>query len=82
MSWKNDAIFDFGFNMARVLVGGNIGVIDNVHKVVMIGENQICVDNGKGYTAVSGKNFVITEISQGRMMIEGEIQRIEFFNSL
>lgn len=45
MSWKEDVIFDFGFKLPRVLIVGNTAVLDNISKVVMIGEREICVEN-------------------------------------
>lgn len=82
MSAKNEFLFDFGISMPRILVAANTAVLDNVKKIVMISDNSIVVDNGKGYTTLKGRNFIITEICDGRMLVEGEIQGIDFYKSL
>ena len=81
MSFKDEFLYDFAVHMPRVLVCGNTGIIDNVKKIVLISTEQIVVDSGKRFTAVSGKNLIIKEIADERMMIEGEIREVQFYGT-
>ena len=38
----------------------------------------ITVNNGKKYTTIAGMDFNIKEIYEGRLLVEGKIQRVEF----
>lgn len=82
MTIKNELIFDFDMTMPRILIGGNTAVIDNVKKIVMLSDHSITVDNGKSFTTITGDRFVIQEIQNGRMLIEGEIAGVEFYKTL
>ena len=47
----------------------------------MISETSLTVLCGKKHVTVTGSDFVIKEIFEGRLLIEGKIQGIEFFSS-
>ena len=50
-------------------------------EIVMISENVLTVSSGgrnKKYTTVEGEDFVIKEIGEGRLVIEGKIRSVEF----
>ena len=47
----------------------------------MIGENSLTVQCGRKHVAVTGSGFVIKEIFEGRLLVEGRIQGVEFFSS-
>ena len=82
MSVKDELLFDFSFNMPRVLVSGNIAIIDNVKRVVLFSEEQIIVHNGKLYTSAEGNNLTIKELREERMLIAGGLEQIRFFERL
>ena len=82
MSIKEELLFDFAINMPRVLVTGKTTVLDNVKKVVLLTDSQIVVFNGQRYTSVEGREFVITQLKEGRMLVSGEVEEIRFFASL
>ena len=74
----DDFLYDFDFTMPRVIVTGRLVVFENMTAIVMISEHAMTVSSGKKYTTVNGKNFVIREIGEGRLVIEGEIRSVEF----
>lgn len=82
MSIKEELLFDFAINMPRVLVTGETTVLDNVKKVMLLTDSQIVVFNGQRYTSVEGREFVITQLKEGRMLVSGEVEEIRFFASL
>ncbi|MBR5230377.1 MAG: YabP/YqfC family sporulation protein [Firmicutes bacterium] len=83
MKLLDQAIYDFGFTMPRVIITGKVAVIENVSSIVMISEGELTVSSGVSgeggrYTTVKGENFVINQIGEGRLVIEGTIRRVEF----
>lgn len=82
MTIKDELLFDFAINMPRVLVSGNTVILDNVKKLVLLGENQIIVHNGRQYTSLIGKKFVIKELKDERMLITGDMEQIQFYGTL
>jgi len=81
MDIKEELLYDFGLNLPRILVSGKTGILDNVKKLVMVSESQVIVHNGARYTAVTGKKLTIKQLEDERMMITGEIERIEFYGT-
>ncbi|MFV0518627.1 MAG: YabP/YqfC family sporulation protein [Aminipila sp.] len=82
MDIKNELLYDFNLNMPRVLVSGRTGVIDNVKKIVFVSENSIVIDNGKQFTSLNGRDLIITQIEDERVLVAGEIKSIEFYGTL
>jgi sporulation protein YqfC len=82
MKLKDELIYDFSINMPRLLISGRSVVIDNVKKVALVTDQNIVVDCKGAYTSLSGKNFVINQLEDERMLVTGEIRKIEFFGSL
>ncbi len=70
--------YDLDFTMPRVIATGRLVIMENVSSIVMISENALTVSSGKKYTTVVGENFVIKEICEGRLVIEGKIRGVEF----
>lgn len=70
--------YDLNFRVPRVTATGNLVIIESVKEIVMISQDAVSVRNGDRFVTVSGKDFVIREISEGRLVIEGRIQGIEF----
>ena len=77
----DEIIFDFSVNLPRMLVGGKIGVIDHVKKLLIVTETNIVADCGSGYISLSGTNLSIRHLSEGRIIVGGEIKVIELFGS-
>lgn len=73
--------YDLDFNEPKLIISEKLAVIENVKAIVMISENSLTVECGKRYVTVTGSDFVIKEIFEGRLLIEGRIQGIEFFSS-
>jgi len=78
---KEELIYDFSINMPRILIGGRTGIIDNVKKIVLIGENNVVVNCGRRYISVNGTNLLVRQLSDERMLISGEINTVEFYGS-
>lgn len=78
MNLKEEMRYDLNFNRPKVIADENMTIIENVSSIVMISETSLTVSAGKKFVTVRGKNFVIKEIFEGRLLIEGAIQGIEF----
>ena len=70
---------DLDFREPRVVVSAGKAVVENVKSIVMLTETAVTLFTGKRYVAVSGGDFVIKEIFEGRLLIEGRIQSVEFY---
>lgn len=79
---KAELLFDFAINMPRVLISGNTAILDNVKKLVLLSENQIIVHNGQRFTSVTGKDLVIKELRDERMLITGDMEQLQFYGAL
>lgn len=77
MDLIDDMLEDFGLRQARVLVSGAVAIVDNVKKIIILSEELITVDYGKGNVTVHGSKMWMEYISNGRMCIRGEISGIE-----
>jgi len=84
----DDAVYDFDFTMPRVIATGRVVVLENITDIVMISERALTVSSGmpgkagkKRFTTVTGEDFVIREIDEGRLVIEGEIRSVEFLQA-
>ncbi len=82
MSVRDEILFDFAVNIPRLMVGGNLCIVDNVKRIVVFDICQIIVHNGKRYTAIEGKNLIVNELKEERMIIAGEVEQIRFFDTL
>lgn len=70
--------YDLDFTKTKVIVTERVAILENITAIVMISEKALTVQSGKKYTTVVGEDFVIKEINEGRLIIEGKIQRVEF----
>lgn len=70
--------YDLDFTKTKVIVTERVAILENITAIVMISEKALTVQSGRRYTTVVGEDFVIKEISEGRLIIEGKIQRVEF----
>ncbi len=81
MDIREELLFDFAVNMPRILVAGRTVVIDNIKKIILFNDTQIVVSNGRKFTAVTGRHFVITMLREERMLVSGEVEEIRFFKT-
>ena len=82
MKRGNEFKFDFDLTGPRITATANVAEINNVRKVLLISDTSVTVDTGRFYVSVKGCNFVISEIWEGRMELEGNIDGIEFYPAL
>lgn len=78
---KDELIYDFSINMPRVLVGGRTVIVDFVKKIILIDENNVVVSCGTRYVSVCGKNLIVRQLSEERMLVSGNPETIEFYGS-
>ena len=65
------------FREPRIVIKDNLCQIDNAKSIIMIGEESMTVEAGKKFVTVIGSDFVIREILERRLLIEGQIKGIE-----
>lgn len=82
MKVMSEIKFDFALTEPKITATIHVAIIENVKKVILIGDTSITVETGQFYVTVKGKSFTIREIWEGRMEIEGEIAGIEFYPTL
>ncbi len=75
---KDDLLFDFSLTMPRILVSGNIAVVDNAKRIVSMDETSIIIDTGKTFVEINGLNLMIKRLEEQRMIVNGRIGTIEF----
>lgn len=78
MKFLEEMAFDLDFARPKVIVCENLVILENVSAIVMLSDTSITVNNGKKYTTIAGMDFNIKEIYEGRLLVEGKIQRVEF----
>lgn len=76
---KEELLFDFSLNMPRILISGKTTVIDNVKGIELLQPEQIIIKFGKKHIAMLGRELLIKELGDERMLIVGEIDRMEFY---
>ena len=82
MDIKDEMLLDFNINIPRVVVCGNLGLVDNVKSMVLISEKSIVISGKKGFVAINGEGLSIREIDDERVQVAGEIRTVEFFKTL
>ena len=82
MKLINEFTNDFDITGPKITASYRAAVIENVLRVVLITGTSVTVDTGRFFVTVTGSNFVISEIWEGRMELEGKIQGIEFYKAL
>ena len=70
--------YDLDFTKPKVIVTERVAILENITAIVMISEKALTVESGRRYTTVVGEDFVIREICEGRLIVEGKVQRVEF----
>lgn len=82
MSLKEEILFDFSVNIPRVIVGGNLIIVDYVKRIVLYSSEKVVLHNGNKYVWLEGKNFVIKEMKDERVLITGELEYFRFLETL
>ena len=82
MKLINEITFDFDVTGPKITASEKAAIIENVYRVVLISDTSVTLDTGRVFVTVRGSGFVIGEIWEGRMELEGEIQGIEFYKAL
>ena len=81
MNIKEELAYDFDFTKPKVIATEKRAILENITAIVMISEKALTVRSGRRYTTVVGENFVIKEIGEGRLIIEGNIRQVEFLQA-
>ena len=78
MRMIEEIAYDFDFTKHKVIATERLAVLENITAIIMLSEKALTVQSGKKYTTVVGEDFVIKEIGEGRLIIEGKVHRVEF----
>ena len=78
MRLLEEVSYDLDFRKVRVICEEGLVIMENVQSIVMLTDSAVTVYNGSRYVTVSGENFLIREICEGRLAIEGKVQKVEF----
>jgi sporulation protein YqfC len=82
MSIKDELVFDFAVNIPRLVICGDMVIIDNVKRIAVFSDTGIIVHNGTCYTSIEGERLTIKELGEERMIIKGELETVQFFETL
>jgi len=82
VSVKDEMLFDFSVKMPRIMVSGNVAIIDYVNRVVSYSLDEIVLHTSKCYTKIMGKNLVLKEIRDERVLVSGDLESFEFLKIL
>ena len=77
MRMIEEIAYDFDFTKPKVIATERLAVLENITAIIMLSEKALTVQSGKKYTTVVGEDFVIKEIGEGRLIIEGKVHRVE-----
>ena len=78
MRLLEEVSYDLDFRKPRVTCEEGLATIEHVQSIVMLTDSAVTVHNGSRYVTVVGENFLIREICEGRLTVEGKIQKVEF----
>lgn len=77
MNFIEELEYDLDFREPKIVIKDNLCQIDNAKSIVMIGSESMTVEAGKKFVTVFGRDFIIREILERRLLIEGQIKGIE-----
>ncbi|MDD6880647.1 MAG: YabP/YqfC family sporulation protein [Firmicutes bacterium] len=77
MNFIEELEYDLDFREPKIVIKDNLCQIDNAKSIVMIGSESMTVEAGKKFVTVLGSDFIIREILERRLLIEGQIKGIE-----
>ncbi len=69
---------DMDFRKPRVTATENFVVLESVKEIVLVSPTAVTVKNAQRYVSLSGEEFVLREIGEGRIVVEGRLREIEF----
>lgn len=69
---------DMDFRKPRVTATENFVILESVKEIVLVSPTAVAVKNAQRYVSVSGEGFVLREIGEGRIVVEGRLREIEF----
>lgn len=78
MRMLDEMAYDLDFRKPRVTAVENYVILEGVSEIVMVAGNAVTIRSAQRYVSLAGENFVLKEISEGRLIVEGRIERIEF----
>ena len=79
MTITEELMYDFDFRKPHLLLGGRIGIIERVKRLVLLNETTITVDCGSFFVSFYGENLSMASMYDSRLQIAGEINRIEIY---
>ena len=78
MRLLEEVSYDLDFRKVRVICEEGLVIMENVQSIVMLTDSTVTVHNGSRSVTVAGENFLIREICEGRLAIDGKVQKVEF----
>lgn len=69
---------DMDFRKPRVTATENFVILESVKEIVLVSSTAVTVKNAQRYVSLSGEKFVLREIGEGRIVVEGRLREIEF----
>lgn len=52
--------------------------LEHFRRVVLLEENKLCVETGRGTVTVSGTNLTVEALERGRILLKGRFEQISF----
>ncbi len=52
--------------------------LENFRRVVLLEENQVCVETGRGYVTVAGRHLTVSALEKKRVLLQGQFEKITF----
>jgi len=78
----NEMAIDFDLAAPKIIASSGAAVIENVKHVMLMDNMTITFDTGRCFISVEGRDLTISEIWEGRVEVEGTIEKIEFYRTL
>lgn len=69
--------YDMDFKEPKIIIKDELCIIENVESIVMIGENSLTLETQTKYITLNYEGYIIKEIIDGRVLVEGKIQSVE-----
>ena len=69
--------YDMDFKEPKIIIKDELCIVENVKSIVMIGENSLTLETGGKYITLNCEEYIIKEIIDGRVLVEGKIQGVE-----
>lgn len=69
---------EFNIGKGSIYVSGAVAIIDSVKRILIMSEDIITVEVGKGRISVNGRDLWVEYLSGERMCIKGQFYSVEF----